>query len=893
MHGAQSELVIVGRFLGALGTAAGELSFALLPLGNQVLADLTLALQDLAHWLDENHDKVVEITTGALAGLEQTVRILAPLVATLAKDLDKVAEAVGGWDQAFEIVLAGTLVKALLGIGTAAGEKGAAGKVGLLSTRLTGLNALTIAPIVIPLAIAISQKEKDWISKHLGKAGAALFDGVMTVAGGGLIGGPKAVWDDLTGGGKGGGGSSDAAAPGTQGFTAPVLGMSLKNPALVGSPGAGTHSYTEGAGPGGFQWQDDQAVDIVMGATAQVVAVEDGVIGNDLHYGGDSGRFSGWGFQLIADSGNVYFYKHLRSVTIKNGQRVARGDIVGSGTTTGHLHFARKGASTSAQVLGASIPGVANAQTNPPVSPVPKGGPDPKDPRKKPPAFSGDTNANILPESIRLAMAKAEATPGKADDRTATKRAIAWLKANIGGFTGEDEINAYLELASLLGQLKSLAPKVAKKKTPAAASKASLISARALAAQAVGLLVGDPALASEVPPESLNDAERKLADARKKLGPEIRKLRDELKLGGSAKDVAAIRAQLSQYVKALTVDKQDVVEAAARNKTAFQALWQGFADAAVASLEEMRANYKSPARLLLDTLTAAHDTQALNDALDQANADLATALKGHQADAQSQLDDIRKYVGTAFLTNAIDAAQSAILGGTSQQISGQSILDTLHGLLTAGGNVVDPDEVKNAQKAVEDAKYAIQIAGLQKTADAEERAYNDSIDAQEKAIQTLAANWETYFQALHGNIAAVPGWWIAMLNAMGLTDTATQLAGDTSIGGSPSLALQNVHQQALSGAISTAQMQYLTQGHKLEIPGLASGGAVLKTGLAVVHEGETYSGVNGQVGGGDTVVNVHGNIPRDWIQVEIERASPQIQRNLGVSANRRQRSGRF
>jgi len=55
--------------------------------------------------------------------------------------------------------------------------------------------------------------------------------------------------------------------------------------------------------------------------------------------------------------------------------------------------------------------------------------------------------------------------------------------------------------------------------------------------------------------------------------------------------------------------------------------------------------------------------------------------------------------------------------------------------------------------------------------------------------------------------------------------------------------LQTLHQLAVSGDISPATYAYMISGHKLQIPGLDLGGTVLKTGLAMVHAGETYSGV--------------------------------------------------
>jgi hypothetical protein len=362
---------------------------------------------------------------------------------------------------------------------------------------------------------------------------------------------------------------------------------------------------------------------------------------------------------------------------------------------------------------------------------------------------------------------------------------------------------------------------------------------------------------------------------------------------------------MGQYKKTITSAVTEVKTAIQNQKTGFQQAWQSLADAAVAALEDQRANYKSPARILLDTLTATHDTKALSDALDQANKDLATALAGHQADAQAQLDGIRQFVGTSFLTNAIDAAQSAILGGNTQQISGASILTTLQGLL-AGGNVVDPNEVAAAQKSVEDAKYQIQIAGLEKTATAEETAYNAQVDLQEKAIRQMGDNWETYFRELHGNIAAIPGWWVAALNAMGLSDVATAIAGDPSVGGSPATALQNVHQQALSGAISTAQMQYLTMGRKLEIPGFAGGGDFVTSGPTPIMVGEggspervTVTPVGGSSTGGAGAPNFTVVLEGDmaalgqFVKVKAVEASPQIGRAIGLSSNERLRGGRY
>lgn len=60
-----------------------------------------------------------------------------------------------------------------------------------------------------------------------------------------------------------------------------------------------------------------------------------------------------------------------------------------------------------------------------------------------------------------------------------------------------------------------------------------------------------------------------------------------------------------------------------------------------------------------------------------------------------------------------------------------------------------------------------------------------------------------------------------------------------------------------------------------DIPQLASGGSVLRSGLAVVHAGERWSGVNGQAwSGGDTIVNVQ--ITTTGLGAD----APQIQRQV-------------
>ncbi len=62
------------------------------------------------------------------------------------------------------------------------------GKVGALRTSLSGLGALQLAPIIIPVGIKIEQTEEQKIKKHLGGVFADAFSGLENIAGAGVIG---------------------------------------------------------------------------------------------------------------------------------------------------------------------------------------------------------------------------------------------------------------------------------------------------------------------------------------------------------------------------------------------------------------------------------------------------------------------------------------------------------------------------------------------------------------------------------------------------------------------------------------------------------------------------------------------------------------------------------
>lgn len=109
---------------------------------------------------------------------------------------------------------------------------------------------------------------------------------------------------------------------------------------IIGMPGGGTHSRSEGPD----NWQSDEAIDIAVPVGTTALAVVDGVIEKVSIKPSGGGRFAGSSVTLRGKN-NRFFYAHLSKVTVKQGQRVRQGDVIGrTGSAAGvaHLHFAQQ-----------------------------------------------------------------------------------------------------------------------------------------------------------------------------------------------------------------------------------------------------------------------------------------------------------------------------------------------------------------------------------------------------------------------------------------------------------------------------------------------------------------------------------------------------------------------
>lgn len=112
---------------------------------------------------------------------------------------------------------------------------------------------------------------------------------------------------------------------------------------IIGLPYQGTHSKDINIRGGSDNWQSENAVDIAVPIGTPVYAAENGQIVRAGNLPGNpGGRFAG---QRVTVQGvdNAFYYGHLSNVTVKEGQKVSAGTLLGfTGEANGvqHLHFA-------------------------------------------------------------------------------------------------------------------------------------------------------------------------------------------------------------------------------------------------------------------------------------------------------------------------------------------------------------------------------------------------------------------------------------------------------------------------------------------------------------------------------------------------------------------------
>lgn len=131
-------------------------------LGAQALPAIAKYLNQTADWLNqtENQQRASDLLKGAVGAIRDTVATLTPIIKDAAAALKTFRDVIGGNREAIELLLAtfaafkvAKFVGAFDAIAASAGDKGAAGGIGLLTSRLKTLGAIGVITIGIDIAI--------------------------------------------------------------------------------------------------------------------------------------------------------------------------------------------------------------------------------------------------------------------------------------------------------------------------------------------------------------------------------------------------------------------------------------------------------------------------------------------------------------------------------------------------------------------------------------------------------------------------------------------------------------------------------------------------------------------------------------------------------------------
>jgi TP901 family phage tail tape measure protein len=166
-HGGAAQLAAARSkgFAGAVNALKSAIETTQISLGLLLLPTLTKYLHESAKWLGdtENQKRLQRDFKQAVELTGTAIGILANAVKIAKRVFDDLSDAVGGARNAMVLLVGAftafkyrNVVRGLVAIGTAAGESGAAGQVGLLQTRLGMLSRVVIPAIAIPVILELS-----------------------------------------------------------------------------------------------------------------------------------------------------------------------------------------------------------------------------------------------------------------------------------------------------------------------------------------------------------------------------------------------------------------------------------------------------------------------------------------------------------------------------------------------------------------------------------------------------------------------------------------------------------------------------------------------------------------------------------------------------------------
>lgn len=190
---------------------------------------------------------------------------------------------------------------------------------------------------------------------------------------------------------------------------------------IIGVPGVGTHAQSD--------WQSRNAIDIKAKGGTPVFSPVDGVVtkvgAEQPAHSTASGKFIFGGSVTIRGAGIEYFITHLENITVKTGDPVSRGQVIGyvfSNVGTPHVHFAQSTGDPRGIQFGAS--GTLDASGKPtatsPATTAPSPPPTAATPTKtstaKTPTATAKEIAFAAAEDVQQVARKVKFAYGRLDD---------------------------------------------------------------------------------------------------------------------------------------------------------------------------------------------------------------------------------------------------------------------------------------------------------------------------------------------------------------------------------------------------------------------------------------------------------------------------------------------
>lgn len=364
----------------------------------------------------------------------------------------------------------------------------------------------------------------------------------------------------------------------------------------------------------------------------------------------------------------------------------------------------------------------------------------------------------------------------------------------------------------------------------------------------------------------------------------------------SGKQKTAIQAELTKVQASLSTVQQSILSNLDANvqslqskvSTLFGNVTQQF-DAALGKLF-FQNGMKTVLEQQLADMQAQDQLNSLTDSIQQAKDQLALDQTGALAGVQFN-------AATGLTTNLYSASASKQLAADQKAIdAAQRQLDEYNLGIKAA-----------AERTQLDQEYTVQLDTLNKKLATLGEAFQNGTGSMD-ALKSLADQYGIVistknipdFQGLSDKSKDLKQAFSDLVTYIGtITGVTPKIpaggaggGGGTAPANSPGGVLQDLHQQAVNGLLNSADYAYMISGHKLNIPGMASGGIVrAKPGgtivrLAEAGRDEEVGPVGGRSSGGDLHIHFDGPVYGADADELARALTPKIQAELLRSQRR-------